>query len=300
MTIHYTCPHCGKQIQTDDAYAGQTGPCSGCGKPITLPSSSAFGYTAPGTPPTPPGMPPPPKSSVAGLGVVGIIAVVGVALLVCSGCLVALLLPAVQAAREAARRMESGNNMKMIGLAILNYHDTYNQLPPATIYDDQGRPLASGFVALLPFLEQSGIAQQWQMDKAWDSPENIQLSMTAIKTFQDPSSTNPNPAHSDYYFVGGNGGYFDEKQGQRKISHIIDGTSNTIMVIELKTGNSSWAEPGVFDIASFAQGLPPGNHPRGNNALMGDAAVRFISDDISPTTLQALGTAQGGEVVGEF
>ncbi|MEX2172763.1 MAG: DUF1559 domain-containing protein [Pirellulaceae bacterium] len=70
------------------------------------------------------------------------------------GVLVALLLPAVQAAREAARRSSCGNNLKQLGIALHNYHDTYNNLPYR-----MGMPTAlnrsmSGFVSILPFLEQ--------------------------------------------------------------------------------------------------------------------------------------------------
>lgn len=72
------------------------------------------------------------------------------------GVLVGLLLPAVQSAREAARRMQCSNNMKQIGLAIHMYHDTNNAMPPATMLktSPNDRP-ASWMVRILPFLEQN-------------------------------------------------------------------------------------------------------------------------------------------------
>ena len=79
------------------------------------------------------------------------------------GILVALLLPAVQAARESARRMSCHNNMKQIGLALHNYHDTYKAFPMGWIglENPNGRPYAQGqpgwgwAAAILPFVEQS-------------------------------------------------------------------------------------------------------------------------------------------------
>ena len=73
------------------------------------------------------------------------------------GILVALLLPAIQAAREAARRTQCANNLKQIGLALHNYHDTNNALPArqgGPAWSGNGTPRWSAFVALLPFLEQ--------------------------------------------------------------------------------------------------------------------------------------------------
>ena len=93
------------------------------------------------------------------------------------GVLVALLLPAVQAAREAARRMRCTNNMKQLGLAVHNYHDT-NKVFPASVYGykacDPGGgvlpdplPLAvSGWVATLPFFEQTAIATKYNYNAA--------------------------------------------------------------------------------------------------------------------------------------
>src|SRR5262245_15975299 len=101
MPISYSCPHCGKQFAVAEQYAGQTGPCAACGKPITIPGTPAFAIT-----------PKPSGGSGAGIATVVIICVVMVMLVPC--VLVALLLPAVQAAREAARRMQAANHLKQL------------------------------------------------------------------------------------------------------------------------------------------------------------------------------------------
>ena len=84
------------------------------------------------------------------------------------GVLIALLLPAVQAAREAARRMQCTNKLKQIGIAVHNYHDTYINAFPAGGYQymsqNQDATVTtnrriSGFIALLPFIEQSALYQ---------------------------------------------------------------------------------------------------------------------------------------------
>lgn len=297
MTITFRCPHCGKETQVADQYAGQSGPCAACGKTITIP--------APGQPLSGPPLPgfsaaplPPPKSSSGGSTLIVVLVGVIGGLVVCGGILVALLLPAVQAAREAARRSQSTNNMRQIGLAIHNYHDTYNCLPPAVIYDSSGRPMCSGFVALLPFLEQGALANRWDYSKPWNDPVNMPLSMTVIPYLKDPSSTNPNPAHTDYLFIDGPGTALDITNGYNRISSVTDGLSNTMAVVEAKTSNVSWAEPGSFNIAQFAGGLPPGNHHRGNIVLILDGSVRFIdSNSASPEMLHALSTMDGGETV---
>jgi prepilin-type N-terminal cleavage/methylation domain-containing protein/prepilin-type processing-associated H-X9-DG protein len=130
------------------------------------------------------------------------------------GVLVALLLPAVQAARESARRMQCTNNLKQIGLALHNFHDTRQVFPAAL--DELGNSPALGtlWVAswtphILPYIEQQGIFQQYRFDRHWqdvatnDAPNGP--TKQNIKGFTCPSAptrgtrpANVNRANIDY------------------------------------------------------------------------------------------------------
>ncbi len=284
MPIAYACPHCGKQFSVAEQYAGQSGPCAGCGQVITIPGGmpAAGGYA------------PRPASGASSGGLVAIIVALVVALLICPGVLVALLLPAVQAAREAARRSQSMNNMRQIGIALHNYHDTFQQYPPAVVTDANGTPLYSGRVLLLPFLEQEGLVRQWDQSAAWDSPQNLPLSQSVIKLFDDPSA--PPGERSHYKFVTGTGAMFEEGS-PHKFSDIQDGLANTIAMVETKSNSPSWAAPDELDIAQVSGGLPQGWHPGGNLVLMADGSVRFVAQTVNPQVLKSLSTRNGGEAV---
>ena len=115
------------------------------------------------------------------------------------GILVALLLPAVQAAREAARRMSCGNNMKQLGLACHNFHDVQLIVPPSRTASGGFPELAvpanayQGWaVWLLPFMEQSNIRDIYDTKLHFGHNNNRTAILTRIKTFQCPSTPNPN------------------------------------------------------------------------------------------------------------
>ncbi|HZN34534.1 MAG TPA: DUF1559 domain-containing protein [Pirellulaceae bacterium] len=285
MPISYSCPHCGKQFSVAEQFAGQTGPCAACGKPISIPLSGGGSGAA---------------VAAAGVGIGATLMIVAGAaimgLLLCAGLLVALLLPAVQAAREAARRMQSMNNMKQISIALLNYHDVYGTFPPAVVTDASGKPLYSGRVLLLPFLEQDPMFQQFRKDEAWDSPSNLPLTQQSLKIFQDPSAPPSASGQTDYLFVTGTGTAMEPKPGGIKMNDIVDGTSNTMAMVEFKGSGINWAQPRDFDVTQ-PTALPPGNHPGGNLVMMYDGSVRFVSKNVSPQLIQQMSTRAGGEVV---
>ena len=290
MPIAYSCPNCGKQFSVADQYAGQTGPCAGCGKPVTVPMAS-FGASG--------AYPPPPKPAGSGAGatIAVIIASVVVVLFLCGGVLIALLLPAVQAARSAARRVQSQNNMKQIAIAMHMYHDTYNALPPAVVTDAAGKPLYSGRVLLLPFLEQDALYQSFDKTKAWNDPANMAITQTIVPTFVDPAGQPGRPGATDYLFVTGANTAFESGKWL-KFSDITDGTSNTVAVVEVRGSGVNWAEPRDLDL-SQPMPLPPGNHPQGNNAAMLDGSVRFLSKNMPPDQVRAIATRNGNEIINQ-
>src|SRR5262245_11036025 len=95
---------------------------------------------------------------------------------------VALAAPAGhQPESTIVQRRASANNLKQIGLALHNYHDTYGKLPPAAICDKAGKPLLSWRVAILPFIEQNALYKQFKLDEPWDSEHNKKLAEVLVK-----------------------------------------------------------------------------------------------------------------------
>jgi prepilin-type processing-associated H-X9-DG protein len=99
------------------------------------------------------------------------------------GILVALLLPAIQAARGAARRSQCTNNLKQIGLACQNFHDTYKALPAARYHDKW----ATWFASIMPFMEASNEYNLWVFDKWYTDPVNKRARTVYIPGYFCPS-----------------------------------------------------------------------------------------------------------------
>jgi hypothetical protein len=225
-----------------------------------------------------------------------ILLIIGGMVLACGGILVALLLPAVQSAREAARRVQSTNNVKQIVVAMHLYHDMYQTLPPAVVKDAEGKPLYSGMVCLLPMMEQQALYDRFDKNKAWDAPENMPFSSMSIQTFQDPSNSDTAPGRTDYLLISGPGSILEDAPGvKRKFSEVKDGLSNTIIVMEVK-GNASWAAPNTWDLSKPLDG----SHPNVVIVGLADGSVKTINRNIDRETLRRLVHRADGQPLPEY
>jgi hypothetical protein len=335
MAIEFPCA-CGQVLQARDEHAGQLTRCPQCGRETTIPAIAPAPAAPP--PPRPEAVTARPRPDTrrleepdeeldrrrrrppAGKGggvsawlVVGILAGVG---LFC--CLPVLgLFPAVYKVREAATRIRSANNLKMMGLAMHNYNDMYQQLPPAVVYDKDGRPLYSWRVLLLPLIEEDALYHQFHLDEPWDSPHNKSLLAMMPKTYQRPGTPPQEPYATYYQALDGPGAAFDSDksnglipfgppglglQQSKKISRIPasfrDGTSNTILIAEA-ADPVPWTRP--VDLHFDPNGPLPklGGIFYGDcNVLLADGSTRFLLKGLSERTLRAAITASGDDELG--
>lgn len=280
------------------------------------------------------------------------------------GVLVALLLPAVQAAREASRRTKCVNHLKQYGLAMQNHHDTYLKLP----FAGTTVPRTSWVSQLWPFFEQGAMKDKYDSSIGFFQPPNIVQNTfngtlaTKIPLYYCPSDR-PNAMWQGdtYWRTRGNYvvnwgpitqpaistpvawapfGYTDfatlSLPRQTKFSEITDGLSNTLMMSEvtfdrrdsspdqrgdvnndqganrfmtINTPNRGtdnmqgpWCEtrPDAPCVAASANThfTARSRHPAGVNVLMCDGAVRFVTNNVTLNTWQAVSTMNGGDVPG--
>jgi len=215
-----------------------------------------------------------------------------------SGILIALLLPAIQAAREAARRNVCVNNLRQLAVAMHNYHDARRSFPPAALADEQGNRLLSWRVALLPYLGQQPLYDQFHLDEPWDSEHNKALIEKMPRTFACPSGNLP-PGHTRYLVPTGKGTMFAGSEGT-KITDIRDGLANSLMIVEVADEHAvPWTKPADLPLDPDMPAARLGSAHSGGvfNAALGDASVRTVTGDLDAQTLRGLFTISGGEGV---
>jgi len=279
------------------------------------------------------------------------------------GILVALLLPAIQAAREAARRAQCQNNVRQIGLALHEHHAAFGYLPSGWVADNPaGHPGWAWATLILPYLEQGNLLpDERPPGRAVGHPANRRLRETPVPTYLCPSDPSPQVftlhergphrapgpnvaasaaqhaernanrgppmfrvARANYTGVfgilvieqtpsAGDGTFFHNSQV--RFADVRDGLSNTLIVGERSSrlDSPTWVAsvPGAHramarvvgrsdrvpndvlgDFSDFSS-----HHVFGANFLLGDGAVKMISDEVDPVVYHAWATRAGGEPV---
>jgi hypothetical protein len=296
MPISFTCPHCGIQTEVADEYAGQSGPCSGCGKIVTVrPSDTAAagagqaaGYWGP-------------------VLIIGAVLVGLLGLFACGGFFFYVAVARTSRISTITQiDMRCQNNLKQLGMAMHQYADVHDSFPPAYVTDDEGKPLYSWRVLLLPYLEEAHLHEQFNLDEPWDSEHNRTLADMMPSIYMCPSDASNDGSETNYVMIVGGDTLSDGPTG-RKAEDITDGLSCTIMLVETTASGINWAEPRDLDAKTITFGINDGsqgisgNHVRGCHILMADGSTHRIDPNgplsDNPQAMQDLSTISGGEYV---
>jgi RNA polymerase sigma factor (sigma-70 family) len=197
---------------------------------------------------------------------------------------------------DATARRKSQDNLKQIGLGVHNYHDTYTFLPGHAIFDkNTGKALLSWRVAILPFIDEDNLYRQFKLDEPWDSEHNIKLLDKMPEVYKSPLAKDNLTTTYYQVFTGKETPFFG--QTGIRLTQIVDGTSNTILVAEAAQA-VPWTKPADMTFDGKKE-LPKlgGVFKNGFNVLFADGSVRFFPRNIDPQTLRAMITHAGGEII---
>ena len=278
MPIPFTCPHCGLETDASEEHAGQSGPCSQCGRMVIVPETPTSRALA--------NLKRPPTTRTAVgpiiLTVLGVLLLVGIYFVVRS---------AAYEKQASLHRAMCMNNQKMITLALINYESRHRRFP-AYIADKDGKPLLSWRVLILPYLEQHELYAQFHLDEPWDSPHNRPLAAKMPRYFRCPSDRTQASEQTSYVLVTGPGTAFEPGKAIG-FDQMRRGASNMVLLSESAESGIVWTEPRDVDIGSLNLGLdaPAGKGVRSGHpdvVIVGyaDGHIDSLPKDSSPEELR--------------
>ena len=213
--------------------------------------------------------------------------------------LIALMLPAVQSVRTAARKTQSMNNMRQQTLGMLNY-ESENRAFPA-----QQEGGLSWRVHILPYVECDYLYQQFHLDEPWDSPHNIQLLDQMPSIYDCPNIGHLEPGYTVYQVPytnrdvnpEGPSALFDTGGVGVTFGMITDGSSNTIAVLEVDAAAAvEWTRPADWEFDPLDPTRDLGNVNFGTiTVVLADGSAHQVPEYVEPEDMNALITRDAGD-----
>lgn len=211
--------------------------------------------------------------------------------------LVALLLPAVSSARNAARRMQCSNNLKQIALALRLYDIRFGRLPPPCAYDKTGHPMHSWRVLILPFLDHEALYKRYNFSEPWDGPNNKKLLAERPAEYRcpaDPTTWEQGSTTTSYVGVVGSKALWQrDRSTSLNTSTQRERIENSVVLTETADSGIPWMQPKDLCLDDIRRtGPDPAidvqsphmrdngyfyyETPAGFNVAIADGSVRFV------------------------
>ena len=182
---------------------------------------------------------------------------------------------AVQAAREAARRTQCANNLKLIGLGMFSHRTARQSFPDAAIKSKDGKPLLSWRVAILPYIDQKPLYDKFKLDEPWDSPTNKALIELIPLAYVCPGGELQKGKTTYRLISSGKSAYKDGKRVSDSALSTMGGPVAVPLVVDAGDEHAvAWTAPDVF----APSGEYGSHHLGGMNMLFADGHVEFSSD----------------------
>jgi prepilin-type processing-associated H-X9-DG protein len=207
------------------------------------------------------------------------------------GLLTLAMIPPSTGPQPFGPRTECRNHLKRLALAMHNYHDAYGAFPPAYIADQEGKPIHSWRVLLLPYLDHRDLYELYHFDEPWNGPNNQRLAARMPPEFGCPADTAARAAETSYFVVVGPKTIFPGTTTV-PINDIPDGTTYTILLVEAVNSGINWLEPRDLTYDEARRGINPQTGWGISSYHEGGAMVAFAdgSEDLLPdkTPIQQL------------
>ncbi len=267
MPISFICPHCGRHTDVAEKFAGMSGPCAGCGRPVAIPTQSDWNEQNQG--------------QAVGRGAIGL-AVGGMVAVILCGLGAAFLLPTLLRIQSLSQQGTTETNLKIIAGAMQDYHDVWGSFPPAVTLGPDGRPYHSWRVLLLPYLERDDLYVRYNLREPWDSPNNQMLVPLIPDVYGN--GTADATGKTRFVVVTGERTMFPPGTSTSR-ADAIKGEKLTALVVESAYSPVAWSAPEdlAFDSMSFIINDPQGtcisgDQPDGALFAMVDGGTMLLSE----------------------